>query len=303
MSQSRLRIGFIPEHFSTPLHFAQKHYNLNADLIPFPTGTGALTSALKTPPQASSGAIDIAIGLTEGFVADLGKTEALKEKAGSPPGYGLVGTYVESPLCWAISTGSKRDDINTISDLKGTRVGVSRIGSGSYVMSFVLGDQQNWLSSSGDPPFEIVPIGDFAALRKAVNEGRADFFMWEHFTSKKFWDEGGIKRVGDIYTPWPSWVVAARSEVAEGEIEELLGKLNLGVKHYLENSEEAVEHITGTMHYSREDAGEWMKTVRFAGDVRGVEVGMIEATAGVLRKAGVLEGEGGGCEGMVLLKR
>jgi hypothetical protein len=191
MSQTRLRIGFIPEHFSTPLHFAQKHYNLNADLIPFPTGTGALTSALKISPKESSGAIDIAIGLTEGFVADLGKTEAADENAGSPPGYGLVGTYVESPLCWAISTGAKRDDINTISDLRGTKVGVSRIGSGSYVMSFVLGDQQNWLSSSGDPPFEIVPIGDFAALRKAVNEeGRADFFMWEHFTSKKFWDEG-----------------------------------------------------------------------------------------------------------------
>jgi TRAP-type uncharacterized transport system substrate-binding protein len=39
-----------------------------------------------------------------------------------------VGTYVESPLRWAISTGKERADINGVSDLKGKRVGVSRIG-------------------------------------------------------------------------------------------------------------------------------------------------------------------------------
>ena len=36
---SPLRIGFVPEHFSTPLHFAQKHFGLEATLIPFPSGT------------------------------------------------------------------------------------------------------------------------------------------------------------------------------------------------------------------------------------------------------------------------
>lgn len=293
MSSPRLRIGFIPEHFSTPLHFAQKHYNLSADLIPFPTGTGALTSALK----AKSPEIDVAIGLTEGFVADLGKSKAAGEKTG----YGLVGTYVESPLCWAISTGVKRDDLQSVKDIEGKRVGVSRIGSGSYVMSFVLADLQGWLAKSGGKdPFEVVPIGDFAALRKAVNEGnQAEFFMWEHFTTKHFWDNGEIKWIGEIYTPWPSWVVVAREGV---EVEGLLEKLNLGVKHYLENTEEAIEHITSTMHYSREDAVEWMKTVKFAEDVRGVRPKMIEDTAGVLQKAGVLK-EGAGSEGMILLKR
>lgn len=141
---AKLRIGYIPgkkqhplfnnqhrrslrtdlptEHFSTPLAFAQQHFALDADLIPIPTGTGDLTKRLKTSDEADK--IDVAIGLTEGFVADLGKSRA----AAQEPGYGLVGTYVESPLRWAISTGKEREDVNGVGDLKGSRAGVSRIG-------------------------------------------------------------------------------------------------------------------------------------------------------------------------------
>lgn len=41
-----------------------------------------------------SGEIDVAIGLTEGWVAGLGKSDV--EGDG---GYKIVGTYVETPLC------------------------------------------------------------------------------------------------------------------------------------------------------------------------------------------------------------
>lgn len=100
---------------------------MQADLQPFPTGTGALTASLK------DNSIDVAIGLTEGFVADLGKTAAKRESSA----YKLVGTYVDSPLCWAVSAGSK-SSLKDVSELKGTRVGVSRIGR--YV--FVLHDRE-----------------------------------------------------------------------------------------------------------------------------------------------------------------
>lgn len=84
-----LRIGFVPEHFSTPLHFAKKHYGLDAELIPFPSGTGHMITALRARE------IDVGIGLTEGWVAGLGKVQ---ESEGDG-GYRLVGTYVETPLC------------------------------------------------------------------------------------------------------------------------------------------------------------------------------------------------------------
>lgn len=280
----------LTEHFSTPLHFAQTHFGLNADLRPFPTGTGALTASLK------DNSIDVAIGLTEGFVSDLGKAKASAEA----PVYKLVGTYVTSPLCWAISVGAD-SAINGAQDLKGTRVGVSRIGSGSYVMSYVLADQHGWLETS-KAPFDVVPLGDFKALRRGVNEGdSADFFMWEHFTTKKYYDNGELKRVGEIYTPWPSWMVVAR-DAQDGRVGELLEKLSQGVKYFREHREESVEHITGTMEYSKEDAEAWLKTVQFSDDVRGVKPSVVEKTIQILQKAGALNDKAGEAEDMIAIR-
>ncbi|PNS21118.1 hypothetical protein CAC42_3456 [Sphaceloma murrayae] len=273
-SEAPLRIGFIPEHFSTPLHFAKQHFGLQADTKPFPTGTGALTAALK------DNEIDVAIGLTEGFVADLGKSAAKEESTA----YKLVGTYVDSPLCWAISVGGK-SHLNDASELNGKRVGVSRIGSGSYVMSYVLADRHGWLTP-GKPPFEPIVLGDFKSLRAGVNEGnQADFFMWEHFTTKKYYDNGELKRIGEIYTPWPSWMIAAR-DATDKRLETFAEKLNKGVIYYKEQKDESVEHITSTMEYSKEDAQAWMKTVAFTKNVRGVDPQTIESTVSILQKAG-----------------
>lgn len=283
-TMTKLRIGYVPEHFSTPLAFAQKHYGLDADLISCPLGTGDLSSRLKAKSEERK--LDVAIGLTEGFVADLGKTKA----AGYEAGYGLVGTYVQSPLCWAISTGPERQEIKSVQDLKGKKVGVSRIGSGSYVMSYVLADKQQWLESKPHKdPFEMKAIGDFAALRKSVQEKETDFFMWEHFTTKRWWDNGELKRVGEIYTPWPSWVIAVRDTADESALQDMLEKINLGVKHYKENEAEAIEYITSTMYYSKDDTREWMKTVEFPEDVRGVDPAMVRSTVNLLQKAGPLK--------------
>src|SRR6195952_3084401 len=117
---------------------------------------------------------------------------------------------------WAISTGAKRD-ISSIADLKNAKVGVSRIGSGSYVMSFVLADQQGWLSPLSPAPFEFTPLQTFEKLRNGVNDSTVDFFMWEHFTSKRYYDNGEIKRVGEIYTPWSSWKIVASTKIPQDD--------------------------------------------------------------------------------------
>jgi hypothetical protein len=87
-SQQPLRIGFVPEHFSTPIYFAQKYFGLKAELVPFPSGTGHMITSLR------AGDIDVGIGLTEGWVAGLGR-----DHVPGDGGYRLVGTYVETPLC------------------------------------------------------------------------------------------------------------------------------------------------------------------------------------------------------------
>ncbi|KAI9822526.1 MAG: hypothetical protein M1827_000245 [Pycnora praestabilis] len=293
---SPLRIGFVPEHFSTPLHFAKKYFNLNATFEPFPSGTGHMIQSLK------SKEIDIGIGLTEGWVAGLGKE-------GEKAGYKIVGTYVETPLCWAISTGAKRD-LHNISQLKDSKIGVSRIGSGSYVMGFVLADVNDWLKTPGTAPFTVVPLQTFAKLREAVNDSTADFFMWEHFTSKKYYDNGEIRRIGEIYTPWSSWKIVASNDIAaanDNNEDERLGPMfeaiNKGVVYFRNHQEEAVEYISTELDYSAQDAREWLGTVRFADDVRGVERGTVEKTIEILRKAGVIQGEGVKSEEMIGIRK
>ena len=107
-----LRIGFVPEHFSTPIYFATKHFDLSAELLPFPSGTGHMITALR------NGEIDVGIGLTEGWVAGLGHEDNKDENDG---GYRLVGTYVETPLCkhdWSSCLAISHRGVNSQSSHK-----------------------------------------------------------------------------------------------------------------------------------------------------------------------------------------
>ena len=269
------------------MYFAQKHFALTARLVPFPSGTGHMITSLREDE------IDVAIGLTEGWVAELGK-----RGIGDAGGFKIVGTYVESPLCWAISTGKNRT-LNNVDSLMNGRVGVSRIGSGSYVMSFVLADNMGWLSSTpGKAPFGVVPLQTFANLRAAVNDGSADFFMWEHFTTKKYYDSGEIKRIGEIYTPWSSWKIVANN-ADDARLPPMFDTINKGIEYFWSHEDESVEYISTRLDYSQSDAKEWLKTVEFSTDVKGVKKDTIDKAIEVLAKAGVIDGTGKQSEEMI----
>lgn len=192
--------------------------------------------------------------------------------------------------------------------------------SGSYVMGFVLADTQGWLPSAPSPPqpepagpFSAHPFHTFANLRSAVNNREADFFLWEHFTSKRYYDSHSIKRIGEIFTPWSSWMIVARDGImameakenktndADGDDDEndqrsrlsaMFESLNQGIRYFEEHAEEAIQYISTCLDYSVEDARDWLGTVRFARDVRGVRAQTIVETAGVLVKAGLIVDEG-----------
>jgi hypothetical protein len=181
-------------------------------------------------------------------------------------------------------------------------------------MGFVLADQHGWLSQSHDPdgttasPFEVIPLNTFENLRKGVNDGTADFFMWEHFTSKRYYDNGEIKKIGEIYTPWSSWKIVAATSLlsnsgsgsgADPRLDELFEKLNKGTKYFLGHQDEAVEYISTELDYSVEDAREWLKTVEFSSNVRGVDTSVIEKTVEVLKKSDVIGEEGIHAEEMI----
>jgi hypothetical protein len=166
-------------------------------------------------------------------------------------------------------------------------------------MGYVLADKQGWLSSSpsSSPYSDFVVLQNFENLRKAVNDGTADFFMWEHFTSKRYYDSGEIRRIGEIYTPWTSWkIVASTALLNQGEkgkpyprLMDVFKKLDQGVKYFEEHEEEAIKYISTELDYSAEDAAEWMRTVRFAKKTEGVDIEVIQECINILKKAGVLK--------------
>jgi hypothetical protein len=186
-------------------------------------------------------------------------------------------------------------------------------------MGYVLAEERGWLlpttaagttAESASPFSQFAVLNTFENLRRAVNSGEADFFMWEHFTSKKYYDSGEIRKVGEIYTPWSSWKVVASTKLVgpDGEVdarvEDVLEKLNKGIEHFKGNQEEAVKYISTELDYSEEDAREWLKTVRFPERTQGVDVNVIERTVGILHKAGVfLRGVGANPGEMVVKKR
>ena len=213
----------------------------------------------------------------------------------------LRGPEANEVIGWAISTSPSREDLKSIDDLKNTRVGVSRIGSGSYVMSFVLAEQQGWLNyASGKKcpaPFTFHPLQNFEKLRNGVNDKTVDFFMWEHFTSKKYYDSGEIKRIGEIYTPWPSWMIVMRDHCAayeDGSLDTMFEKLDQGVKYFEENPEESVKYISTELDYSEEDARAWLKTVKFTSGTAGTDHEVLDKVCDLLKQAGVVDGEADG---------
>lgn len=271
-----IRIGYIPEHFSTPLQFALsngyfKESGLNIQLVPFPSGSGHLITSLNQDE------IDIAIGLTEAFVRGVADTEHESELK-----YEILGTYVSSPLNWAVSTGINRDDITNLQQLEGAKMGVSRIGSGSYVMSYVLALQ---LKFSQEPPYSDWPIcHTFKQLRDAVRDKTCDAFMWEYFTTKKYYEEPKeLKMIGNIYTPWPSWVIVRNKNLSDEQTKQFVNGLQRGIQYFETHQEEAIRYIYENLDYNEADAREWIKTVQFA--IRDPHEA-IQQTISVLRTAG-----------------
>lgn len=275
---TRLNVAYIPEHFATPLFLAEKYgyygEGITVNFVPVIEGTGRLINLLN------NGEVDIAIGLTEGFIADIAKGNET---------YKLVDTYVKSPLCWAISTGSKRDDLTSKTQLDGKTIGVSRIGSGSYIMSYVLAHDLNFKHQ-----FEFKPLDNFKNLRDGVNNGTADSFMWEYFTSKKYYDNGEIKQIGEIYTPWPSWVITVNKQLLTEKsqvITQFLNGLNKGINHFQTHNQEAIAWIADNLDYTEEDAKQWLPTVSFNEKIGQAPIdweNVVVKTKETLKLAGVL---------------
>ncbi|KIK10191.1 hypothetical protein K443DRAFT_81656 [Laccaria amethystina LaAM-08-1] len=266
-----LRVGYVKEHFSSPLlQFASKDGGQTFTLFECPSGTGQLISRL------TNDEIDIAIALTDPLISGIAKGSQV---------YKLVGSFVSTPLNWAVITGIK-SKFQDISELKGTTLGISRHGSGSQTMAYVMALQQGW--PTGDLKFQV--NNDIRGLIDSVNDNSTSAFMWEWFTTKPFVDAGEVRFIGSVPTPWPSWLIAAHPERTSPEaVTAFLTRLSTFVRAF--DSEESrvqknVDFIKENFGYPAEDIEAWLKTVSYPQDCSAIPTKVLTDTLSVLEKAG-----------------
>lgn len=260
------------------LQYAAEDKENTFTLVECPSGTGQLIARL------TNDEIDVAIALTDALIAGIAK---------GSKAYKLVGSYVNSPLKWAVVTGHD-SPYERIADLQGTTLGISRYGSGSHTMAYVMALQQGWSTDQLD--FRV--NNDIRGLLNSVNEGSTSAFMWEWFTTKPFADTHGCRFIGAVPTPWPSWHVAAHPERASTtDLTTFLSTLTQHVQEFQKPESRAgpsVEFIKETFGYPEEDVKAWLQGVDYTRDCTQMEYEVIERTLSVLQEAGAVTPQEGG---------
>ena len=240
-----LKVGGVPEHFNYPwyLTLKNKEYtqeNINLRWQDFPGGTGEMCKALR------SGEVDIAIVLTEGIIKDISEGNPSK----------IVQTFVKSSLIWGIHVAAK-SKFKSIKDLEHAVIAISRFGSGSHLMAIVNAFNQGWNVAT----LKFKVIDNLQGGIDALKNGTADYFMWEHFTTKPLVDNGTFRRVGNCPTPWPCFVIAVRNEILEKhhtEIKKVLDIINEQTKDF-KNIENIDKILAKRYEQKLEDIQKWLK--------------------------------------------
>lgn len=206
-----IKVGGVPEHFNYPWHICIKkglfkEQDLDVSWKDFDGGTGELSRALHDKE------IDVALVLTEGIIKEI--------EDGAP--FKILQEYIATPLIWGIHVAAN-SSYQHMNDLEKTTSAISRYGSGSHLMTYVNAKNQQW-----DPKnlkFEVVKNLDGAI--EALPKDDAQYFMWEHFTTKPLVDKGTFRRIADCPTPWPCFVIVSTNEFIANHAAELKEMLNV----------------------------------------------------------------------------
>ncbi len=244
MNKLRLKIGGVPEHYNYPWRVAIEEGLFNKEKISLhwsdiSGGTGQMIKGLET------GSLDIAIVLTEGITRSILKGLDAK----------VIQIYVNSPLCWGIHVPFK-SDINKIADLEGYKFAISREASGSHLMAYVLAHQNSW----DKMPENFNVVGDIYGGLWALQNNEAQIFLWEKYTTQPFVNDKKCRRIGEVYTPWPSFVIAIRNDVLNkysSEINKILNIINQR-SNQVKHSNSTVENISWRYNLDPNEVKRWL---------------------------------------------
>lgn len=245
-----VKIAGVPEHFNQPWHVAidNKQFeneNIALEWTDVPEGTGKLCQMLR------NNETDIAVILTEGIIKDI--------TLGNPSK--IVQIYVKSPLIWGIHV-SADSNYHNIEELENKTAAISRIGSGSQLMTYVNADLLNWDKSKLN--FEIIHTIDGAVT--ALQNKEADYFMWEKFMTKPLVDQGVFRNIADCPTPWPCFVIAVTDEFLknnDGSLPTILNIINKTTKQFKEQPK-IIESLSKKFNQKESDLTEWLNLTHWS---------------------------------------
>lgn len=242
-----LRLGGVPEHVNLPWHLAMASDDL-ADLplswTDQPGGTGEMLSGL------AAGTLDVVSILTEGTVAAVADGLAVT----------IMQVYVSSPLQWGVFVPARSGVVNE-ADLADRRIAISRPRSGSHLMAFVLAQKHRWQLTDD----QFVVAGTLEGARAAFAAGEAEVFLWDQFMTRYLVDAGEFRQVGVLPTPWPPFVIAARSETLWGRTAEVGRVIDAVVTEALglHGRPEAVDLLCRRYELSADSARNWLAATAF----------------------------------------
>jgi len=246
----KLRVGGVPEHFNLPWKLcieskSLKELHLDVTWTDFHSGTGAMVKALN------DGAIDIATLLTEGAVAALAKDDSQFE---------LFSFYTKTPLIWGVHVPIE-SDLKELKDIKEATFVISRYGSGSHLMAYLLAESLDLDLNS--LKFKI--IDNLQGARELFKKGGNYVFLWEKFMTKPYVDKGEMQRISDFPTPWSCFVTCVRKSVLNNHREKINSLIQnvLSTANALKVSPLADKLIAREYQLEIPDVRDWLQTIEW----------------------------------------
>ncbi|MFN8417340.1 MAG: hypothetical protein U0U66_13495 [Cytophagaceae bacterium] len=267
-----IQVGGVPEHFNLPWHIAMEEgffaeQGIDLRWKDYKGGTGAMCQDLE------SGSLDIALLLTEGAIAAIEKGN---------PSY-IHSVYVGSPLIWGIHTGTN-SKVESPANEGEVTYAVSRMGSGSHLMALV--DRIQRKLPLEEAKWNIIQNLDGAV--DSLTKLSSDLFLWEKFTTAPFVYSGQLRRVGEVPTPWPCFVMTVRKEAQVSEA--TLDKINLALLRavaFIQQSVSPIKLIASRYQLKEEDVVLWYETIQWTPGAR-LEEAIVSNVKRYLKEAKIL---------------
>ena len=135
-------------------------------------------------------------------------------------------------------------------------------GSGSHLMAYVNAFERKWDLTQ----LKFTVVGDVYGGLWSLKEHEAQGFLWEKYTTQPFVDQEKCRRVGEVKTPWPCFVIAVNNKFLDGNkyyLHKILKGLRTAVNDLKSNPQMAVKMISQKYQLKESDVKEWFAAVEW----------------------------------------